>query len=1273
VSWLSGFSYRKSQPITAQGSIAGTVAVTNGSAAVVGTSTLFLQWGIGHQIKLPDNNWYTIATITDDTHLTISIVYPGSNASGQTYDMRLVNYQKKLLVGESSNSGTNDVHCEGHVLPTFNDLRFTNSDGSTLLDYWIESVSGTTPNQVATVWIEFDFLGTVATTFYMYYGGSSVYPVDAPTNANWQRYGSNPVLPVGAAGQWDDLWCVIWSIVIVGSTWYGYYNGRRSATDMKIGLATSTDDGLTWTKNISWTNPILDVGAGGQWDETSVGSPCVWKEGSNWYMLYNGKNAAGTIAIGLATSSDGITWTKDTVHNPVMACDAGQWDSGFISPGTRMLKEGSTYYLYYCGSTSAGPVLANRKIGLATSTNLTSWSKSGNNPLISPTGSGLDQGSDAPSICYLGSTYYIFYQSDDGGLNSWIFLASSSAKDSGWTKYANNPIFNHGAAGQWDSVWTESPVLVLTPGNEWRIYYCGCKDTPVQTGFIKYVSMGNGVNTFLLFDHFNDGAIGAIWATNGTPTESVTALVLDAANKGIKSVTTYGYKRFRASIQFLSQASGGRNWAGFKNVFDQSDVQAAEVVPVGGATTSMYDQVYLTGYGSTNEGTGFVDKFVTYQIDRLGVGSVKFYFDDVAKNAYTTQIPTALLSAWFFAGISDNYKQPMSVDWVFIANLAPAEPAWGSWGSEAVPGVTVDVGLQSGSKTLFSVSENTDQVLGQGLITKAGSLLSPSFVLDQILSVNLLENIVLSSLGSTFNRGDFTALNAFFWPSLDLSPYAGTDLGSTPYRIELIDGTGKKATGYIGAVGAGETLDVEKIINGTFDADTDWGKGTGWSIATGKATTLNSPHGENLYPSVGVTFVTNGLYKHVFTLKDYVSGGLTIYLIWGTSGICGVMYHENITDTAYFTPLSTSPSQHTYQANAVYWGDTDYSLDNISVKRVTDPPSTAVHIVSSLNGTTRNWASIESGFDPNTIASWNIKLVGASLFSPSFILDQVLTQNLQAGAGSAFSSLSQTDQILTQSLLESIAELLSTLISTDQVLSVNIESGSGSPYDVTVELGQGVTISLTLLLAIASMLGISFNTDQILDQGLISGSKTLFSPSLTLDQVLNQNLISGNKTIFGVSENTDQILDQNLLESIASVLSVLLSTDQVLSVNVTPGAGSLYDVTVEIIAGEVSVTVSLGLLLGMYSVLSTSLQTDQVLTQNLQSALVTLHQILVGITAPGKPLENFRYQFLRLKPVEPIEEGAFSYEHSSLKAPDWGPEGSFAYQRVRLKKVTEES
>jgi hypothetical protein len=91
-----------------------------------------------------------------------------SRASGA-----VTNYQMKLLVGESSGATGEDVDCGGKCLSTFNDLRFTTTDGTTLLDYWIEAVSDTTPNQLAVVWIEFDSIGTSDTTFYMYYGNAS--------------------------------------------------------------------------------------------------------------------------------------------------------------------------------------------------------------------------------------------------------------------------------------------------------------------------------------------------------------------------------------------------------------------------------------------------------------------------------------------------------------------------------------------------------------------------------------------------------------------------------------------------------------------------------------------------------------------------------------------------------------------------------------------------------------------------------------------------------------------------------------------------------------------------------------------------------------------------------------------------------------------------------------------------------------------------------------------------------------------------------------------
>lgn len=101
-------------------------------------------------------------------------------------DGLVTNYQMKLLLGESSGAAGENVDCGAGGISRcqsdFDDIRFTTSDGLTLLDYWIELTSGTTPNQLATIWIEFDSIATTATTFYMYYGKSDATSVSSGIN-----------------------------------------------------------------------------------------------------------------------------------------------------------------------------------------------------------------------------------------------------------------------------------------------------------------------------------------------------------------------------------------------------------------------------------------------------------------------------------------------------------------------------------------------------------------------------------------------------------------------------------------------------------------------------------------------------------------------------------------------------------------------------------------------------------------------------------------------------------------------------------------------------------------------------------------------------------------------------------------------------------------------------------------------------------------------------------------------------------------------------------
>jgi hypothetical protein len=111
------------------------------------------------------------------------------------------NYQVNVTVhyGSGIDSGA-DVYLNGKCRSDFGDIRFTKVDGTTLLDYWIESK---TNGVNATFWVEIaDDLSSVSRTIYLYYGNSGVTSTsngdntfiffdDFETNLNkWTTYGS---------------------------------------------------------------------------------------------------------------------------------------------------------------------------------------------------------------------------------------------------------------------------------------------------------------------------------------------------------------------------------------------------------------------------------------------------------------------------------------------------------------------------------------------------------------------------------------------------------------------------------------------------------------------------------------------------------------------------------------------------------------------------------------------------------------------------------------------------------------------------------------------------------------------------------------------------------------------------------------------------------------------------------------------------------------------------------------------------------------------------
>lgn len=85
---------------------------------------------------------------------------------------------------------------------------------------------------------------------------------------SWTLENSAAIAP-GSAGAWDSFGVAQLGIVgIFGGTWYGYYAGCNSSTkNYQVGLATSVD-GIHWTKGAN--NPYTAFGSG------------VFKDGSSW-------------------------------------------------------------------------------------------------------------------------------------------------------------------------------------------------------------------------------------------------------------------------------------------------------------------------------------------------------------------------------------------------------------------------------------------------------------------------------------------------------------------------------------------------------------------------------------------------------------------------------------------------------------------------------------------------------------------------------------------------------------------------------------------------------------------------------------------------------------------------------------------------------------------------------------------------------------------------------------------------------------------------------
>jgi predicted GH43/DUF377 family glycosyl hydrolase len=151
----------------------------------------------------------------------------------------------------------------------------------------------------------------------------------------WIDYYNNPIfsnslIPYGAAQ------C---KIIFDNNIYKMWYTGLYSSAQAEIWY-TESSDGIHWGSDINCS--VLQKGETGAWDDYRVGTGAILKDGDVYKMYYNGWHDQYSVwQIGLAVSDDGISWQK--YSNPILASSGNEYQIGV----SEVIKKDNTYYMYY--------------------------------------------------------------------------------------------------------------------------------------------------------------------------------------------------------------------------------------------------------------------------------------------------------------------------------------------------------------------------------------------------------------------------------------------------------------------------------------------------------------------------------------------------------------------------------------------------------------------------------------------------------------------------------------------------------------------------------------------------------------------------------------------------------------------------------------------------------------------------------------------------------------------------------------------------------------
>lgn len=259
-------------------------------------------------------------------------------------------------------------------------------------------------------------------------------------NWNFVRHPRNPILP-NVPGTWMDVQTANPDLLLRGDTYHLYFRGQTGGHD-RIGVATMHKgkfDGVTWDIH---PEPVIDVGVPGAWDENHVLDPATVEVNGTIYLYYSAVCPRVHRSICLATSTDGIHFTKHT-GNPVV-----------IGGGPEIVWKDGKFYLFYWKDV---PGSTGFQLHLTVSDNGFDFKDYQADPIlpIGPKGAWDSYTVETPRIALWDGVYHMFYCGSDKFSDYPANAGLATSTDLiHWQKHPA-PVFSRGPEGAWDegAIW----------------------------------------------------------------------------------------------------------------------------------------------------------------------------------------------------------------------------------------------------------------------------------------------------------------------------------------------------------------------------------------------------------------------------------------------------------------------------------------------------------------------------------------------------------------------------------------------------------------------------------------------------------------------------------------------------------------------------------------------------------------------------------------------------------------------------------------------------